>query len=122
MIRSPIGLRLNRGPGHELKAQLRQAASLGAKGVVLEATGDLSPRHLGETGRRELKHVLRNADLALVALVLPTRRPFDRDHDLDDRLERARTAFELAFELGCTLALVHPGPIPPESETARQEV
>jgi sugar phosphate isomerase/epimerase len=119
MIRSPIALRLNLTSAQELKTLLRQAALLGAKGVVLDAAGDLAPHKLGESARRELRHLLRTTELNLVALRLPTRRPFDRTDDLDDRLARADRAFELAFELGCRISLIHPGNLPPVDATDR---
>src|SRR5271157_1542479 len=107
MIRHPLGLRLD--PDHSVRDQIHEAARLGARGVVLDAIGDLAPHRLGETGRRELRHVLRTVELSLVALALPTRRPFDTTDQLDERLRRAEAAFTMAFELGTTLVLVRAG-------------
>lgn len=119
MIRSPLALRL--APGGPIRDQVREAATLGARGVVLDAVGDLAPDRLSETGRRELRHLLRSVEVALVALSLPTRRPFDTTDQLDDRLRRAERAFGLAFELGTNLVLARVGPLPAEAETARRE-
>ena len=91
MIRSPLGLRLD--PARSIREQVIEAARLGAKGVVLDAIGDLAPDRLSETGRREVRHLLRSVEAALVALSLPTRRPFDTLDQLDDRLRRAERAF-----------------------------
>jgi sugar phosphate isomerase/epimerase len=121
MIRSPLGLRLNPDPARSPRDQLRQAAALGAKGVVLDAAGEFSPDRLSGTGRRELRYLLRSVELGLVALHLPTRRPFDTLDQLDDRLARADRAFALAFELGTRLVLARVGAVPPESEAGRQE-
>jgi len=120
MIRNPLGLRLN--PGRPIREQIRQAATLGAKGVVLDATGDLAPERLSETGRRELRFLLRSVELKLIALHLPTRRPFDTVDQLDDRLRRAETAFTLGFELGAPLVLARIGELPAESDPTRREV
>lgn len=120
MIRTPLGLRLN--PGRPIKDQIREAAALGARGVVLDATGDLSPDRLSETGRRELRHLLRSVEVGLIALHLPTRRPFDTIDQLDDRLRRAERAFTLGFELGAPLVLARLGALPPESDAPRREV
>lgn len=120
MIRSPLGLRLN--PSRPIRDQIREAARLGAKGVVLDAVGDLAPDRLSETGRRELRHLLRSVGLELVALHLPTRRPFDTIDQLDDRLRKAETAFSLAYELGTTLVLARVGGVPPEAEAGRRDV
>src|SRR4051812_36254022 len=119
MIRLPLGLRLN--PGRPTRDQIREAAMLGAKGVVIDATGDLSPERLSETGRRELRHVLRSVQVTLVAIHLPTRRPFDTVDQLEDRLRRAEAAFAMTFELGAGLVLARMGEVPPESDALRRE-
>jgi sugar phosphate isomerase/epimerase len=119
MIRSPLGLRLD--PSRPIRDQIREAARLGAKGVVMDAVGDLSPDRLSETGRRELRHLLRSVELVPIALHLPTRRPFDTLDQLDDRLRRADRAFAMAFELGAPLVLARVGALPPEADAPRRE-
>lgn len=118
MIRSPIGLRLN--PQQPLRDQLYLAARLGARGVVLDAAGELAPDRLSETGRRDLRHVLRTVELKVIAFHLPTRRPFDTLDQLEDRLERADRAFALSYEMGSPLLLARLGGIPAESDTDRR--
>ncbi len=103
MLPCPLALRLN--PSQPIREQIRDAARLGAKGVVLDAIGDLAPQQLGETGRRELRHLLRSVELSFAALSLPTRRPFDTTDQLDDRLRCAELAFTMAYELGTPLIL-----------------
>jgi sugar phosphate isomerase/epimerase len=115
MIRLPFGLRLN--PTQPIREQMIEAARLGAKGVVLDAINELSPDRLSETGRREIRYLLRSVELSLIALHLPTRRPFDTLDQLDHRLRRADRAFALAYELGTTLVLARVGALPPESES-----
>jgi sugar phosphate isomerase/epimerase len=119
MIRSPLGLRLD--PSGPIRDQIRGAARMGSRGVVIDAVGDLAPDRLSETGRRELRHLLRSVELAVVALHLPTRRAFDTDDQLEDRLRRADRAFVLAFELGAGLVLARVGGIPPESAPVPRE-
>lgn len=118
MIRQPIGVRLEAAP--DLRDQVRRAATLGAKGVVLDGSGDLHPDRLSDSGRREMRHLLRSVELALVALHLPTRRGFDTLDDLDDRLRRADRAFTLAYELGTRLVLIRVGPVPAEDDAPRR--
>ncbi|AMV38572.1 Xylose isomerase-like TIM barrel [Planctomyces sp. SH-PL62] len=89
--------------------------------MVLEASGDLAPHRLGETGRRDLKHQLRSVEVALTAMVLPTRRPFDSIDQLDERLRRADAVFALAFDLGTRLVLAQAGPVPAADDAARRE-
>ncbi|MFO0910239.1 MAG: sugar phosphate isomerase/epimerase family protein [Isosphaeraceae bacterium] len=114
MIASPLGLRLD--PERSVRDQIREAAQLGARGVVIDAIGDIAPARLSETGRRELRHLLRSVGVGLAALSLPTRRPFDTPDQLDDRLRRADAAFAMAFELGTTLVLARVGSLPPEAD------
>ena len=114
MIGHPLGLRINPDPARSIKDQVRQAATLGAKGVVLDAAGDLAPARLSETGRREIRHLLRSVELHPIALHLPTRRAFDTLDDLDGRLARAEAAFTLAYEIGAKLILARVGPVPPD--------
>src|SRR4051812_4755069 len=109
MIPTPLGIRLD--SSRPIREQIREAARLGARGVVLDAVGDLAPNRLSETGRRELRFLLRSVELGLIALSLPTRRPFDTIDQLDDRLRRAESAFAMAYELGTPLVLAQVGAI-----------
>jgi sugar phosphate isomerase/epimerase len=116
MLPMPLGIRLD--PARPIRDQIREAARLGAKGVVFDAIGDLAPNRLSETGRREFRHLLRSVELKLVALNLPTRRPFDTIDQLEDRLNRADAAFAMAYELGTNLVLARVGGLPGESNPA----
>ncbi len=118
MIRNPLALRLD--SEHSIRDQIQDAARLGARGVVLEASGDLAPHRLGETARRDLRHVLRTVELALPAVVLPTRRPFDSLDQLDDRMRRADAVFALAYELGARTVLVRAGAAPAVEDPRRE--
>jgi sugar phosphate isomerase/epimerase len=118
MIRSPLGLRLD--PSRPVKDQIRGAASAGARGIVVDASGDLAPDRLSETGRREVRHALRSVELSLIALNLPTRRPFDSLDQIEDRLARADRAFAVAYELGTRLVLARVGGLPPEADASRR--
>jgi sugar phosphate isomerase/epimerase len=69
-----------------------------------------------------VRHILRTVELSLIAVSLPTRRPFDTTDDLDERLRRADAAFAMAFELGTNVVLCRVGAVPPEEETGRREI
>ena len=120
MIRHPLAVRLDAAT--PLRDTLRQSAKLGAKGVVIEAAGELHPDRLGDSARREIRHLLRSVELSLVALALPTRSGFDHLDDLDLRLGRADRAFEMAYELGTRLVLVRAGTVPPETDAERRTI
>src|SRR5262249_61788616 len=98
MIRNPLGLRLD--PERPVRDQIYEAARLGARGVVVDAIGDLSPHRLSETGRREVRYILRAVELSLVAISLPTRRPFDTTEQLAYPLRRADPPLALAPRCG----------------------
>ncbi len=119
MLPTPLGLRLD--PSRPIREQIREAARLDAKGVVIDAVGDIAPARLSETGRRELRHLLRSVELNLIALNLPTRRAFDTTDQLDDRLNRAGAAFTLAYELGTNLVLARVGGLPAETDALARE-
>ena len=86
---------------------------------------EIKAARITETGRlghitHEL-HLLRSVELSLIALNLPTRRPFDTIDQLDDRLVRAEAAFTLAYELGTNLVLARVGGIPPDADPTARE-
>jgi sugar phosphate isomerase/epimerase len=117
MIRHPLGLRLD--AERSVRDQIHEAARLGARGVVIDAVGDIAPHRLGDTGRREIRHILRTTELSLVALALPTRRPFDTTDQLEDRLRRADAALAMAYELGTKVVLLRAGAVPAAEDEAR---
>ena len=120
MIRHPLGLRLE--SDRSVRDQIHEAARVGARGVVVEAVGDVAPHRLGETGRREVRHILRTVEMTLVGLALPTRRPFDTTDQLDERLRRADAAFAMAYELGTKTVLARAGMVPPAEDEPRLQV
>jgi sugar phosphate isomerase/epimerase len=120
MIRHPLGLRID--TARPVREQIYEAARMGARGVVLDAVGDLAPQRLGETGRRELRHLLRTVELSLIAVGLPTRRPFDTTDQLDERVRRVDGAFALAYELGTNLVLARVGAVPADEDGERRGV
>jgi L-ribulose-5-phosphate 3-epimerase len=120
MIRSPLGLRIHPDPARDLREQLRDAARLDFKGVVLDAAGDLNPERLGESGRRDFRHQLRSVELGLFALNLPSRQGFDTLDQLEQRLSRMEQAFVLAYELGTRMVLLRVGAVPPEADSTRR--
>ena len=84
--------------------------------------GELAPRNLTQTGRREITHLLRSHDLVVSALVCPLRNGIDVAENLEPRLEQIRDAMALAFELGPRLVVIPVGkfaaPAKPADESA----
>jgi len=97
-----------------LRRSLPELHKLGVAGLELEALGDLAPAQLSQTGRRELKHLLRSYDLEPAALACPLRRGLSVPENQDARLEYLRQALSMSWDLGAKIVVIHPGPLPPD--------
>jgi sugar phosphate isomerase/epimerase len=106
-----IGIRLE-SLGLPLRRALEQAERLGVGGIQLDATGDLVPASLSQTGRRELRHLLRTHNLELTALGCPLRHGLDVPENLEGRIEHVRQVMSLSFDLGPRLIIVQAGAAP----------
>jgi sugar phosphate isomerase/epimerase len=85
---------------------LPEAAKLNVQGVQVDAAGDLAPNRLGETGRRELRTLLKSFNLELSALNCPLRRGLDVVEDQQPRIEHVRKVMQLAYDLGAKKVIV----------------
>ncbi len=92
--------------GLSFRAALERIAAMGVAGVQVNAVGDLAPQKLTDTGRRELRTLLRNHNLQWTALNCPLRYGIDATENQDARLEHIRQVMSLAFELGPRLVIV----------------
>src|SRR5262245_32784538 len=100
-----LGVRLE-SFGLPLRRALAEAARLGVTGVQADAAGDLSPKVLSQTGRREFRHLLRTYNLELTALGCPLRRGLGAAENQDARIEHVRNVLTLSFDLGPRIAVV----------------
>jgi sugar phosphate isomerase/epimerase len=105
--------------GLTFRTGLPQAARLGVGGVQVDAVGDLAPDRLSDTGRRELRNLLKTFDQSVTALNLPLRRGLDNPENLQPRLEYMRAVMNLAFELGARTVIAPCPKLPGEGEEAR---
>ncbi len=103
--------------GLPLRRALAEAQRMGVAGVQLDAVGDLSPANLSQSGRRDLRNLLRAHNLELAAIGCPLRRGLDEAEDQQPRLERVRDVMALSFDLGPRLVLVQAGPVPEDVES-----
>ena len=94
-----------------LRRALREAQKLGIAGIELDAAGELAPKQLSQTGRRELLHLLRSHDLELTALGAPLRHGLDVPENQEGRIDHLRQVMDLSFELGPRMVLVQAGPL-----------
>jgi sugar phosphate isomerase/epimerase len=100
-----------------LRNGLQHASRIGATGVQLQATGDLSPRKLSQTGRREFRHLLATHNLDCSALVCPFRHGLDVGEGLMERIDILTQALSLSFDLGARIVIVQAGHLPEGDET-----
>jgi L-ribulose-5-phosphate 3-epimerase len=117
MKRMTIGVRLE-SLGLPLRKALSEASRMGAAGVQIDASGDLHPDQLSQTGRREFKNLLRVYNLALTALGCPLRHGLDTAEKQDARLEYVRKVMTLAYDLGPRLIIIEPGQVPEKEDEA----
>lgn len=108
-----LGIRLE-SLGVPFRRALAEAARLSVGGVQFDAVGDLSPDQLSQTGRRELRNVLKTHNVELTALGCPLRYGLDTADNLQPRIEHVRKVMTLAFELGPRLVIIHAGRVPDE--------
>jgi L-ribulose-5-phosphate 3-epimerase len=113
-----IGIRLE-SLGLPLRRALAEVSRLGVAGVQVDAAGDLAPRALSQTGRREFRHLLRAHNLELTALGCPLRRGLDSAEEQQPRLEHVRQVLSLSFDLGPRVAVVQAGAVPEDPESPR---
>lgn len=100
------------------RRSLLEAQRLGVAVVNVAAQGDLTPQNLSQSGRREVRHLLRSHNLELSAVFCPLRHGFDVAQNQEPRIEFVRQVMSLAFDLGPRLVIVQPGAIPEKIEDA----
>ncbi len=118
MPRNKLGISL-RSLRWPLRRALQEAQRLGARGVELAAQGDLAPQTLSQTGRREVRHLLRSYDLEVTAVFCPLRRGLDAAENQQPRIDFLKQAMGLAFDLGPRVAIVQAGRVPEKDDDPR---
>lgn len=108
--------------GLPLRSAVAHAAKMGATGVQVNATGELGPDQLGDTGRREFRNLLRSYDLELAALNVPLRHGLDVAENQQPRIEAVRRAMQLAFDLGARKVVVPCPQVPEDPATPRAQL
>jgi sugar phosphate isomerase/epimerase len=119
MNRVKIGVRLE-SLGLPLRRALEAAKRMGIAGVQVDAVGDLDPRVLSATGRREFRNLLRTYNLELTALGCPLRHGLDLPEGQEERIDRLRLAMALSFDLGPRLLIVEAGRVPEDEKDPRR--
>jgi sugar phosphate isomerase/epimerase len=91
---------------------IEEAARMAAAGVHFDAEGDLSPDRLSQSGRREIRALMRSLNLEIAAVGCPLRRGLDVATDLQPRIERVKKIMSLSHDLGARITVVDMPPIP----------
>jgi L-ribulose-5-phosphate 3-epimerase len=105
--------------GLSLRRALDEIERLGAAGVQVDAVGDLSPRELSQTGRREFLHLLRSHSLELAALNCPLRQGLDVAEGQQARIDHVKKVLSLSYDLGSRIVLIQAGRIPDDPQSGR---
>jgi sugar phosphate isomerase/epimerase len=121
MNRLRIGVRLE-SLGLSLRRGLHESERLGVTGIQVDAVGDLAPKTLSQTGRREFRHVLRAHNLELTALGCPLRHGLDTATGQEARIDHIRHALSLSFDLGARIVIVAAGRIPEDNNDPRDRL
>jgi L-ribulose-5-phosphate 3-epimerase len=109
--------------GLRLRRALQDVERMGVTGVQVDAVGDLAPKNLSQTGRRQFLHVLRAHNLELAALGAPLRLGLDVTEGQEARIDYVRAVMSLSFELGARRVVVQAGRVPDDVEsTARRRL
>jgi sugar phosphate isomerase/epimerase len=114
-----IGISL-KSLGLPLKPALFQAQKLGVPGVELDAAGELAPKKLSETGRRQLRHLLRSHNLDLTSLNCPLRHGLDALENQEARIDHVRQVMTLSSDMGPRRVILHAGQILEDEQDQRQ--
>lgn len=104
-----------------LRKALQVAGRLGVDAVEIDAHGEIDPRQMSRTGVRQLRKMLDDRRLPLAALSFRTRRGYDTTADLGARIDGAKAAMRLAYDLGAAVVVNHIGRIPPADKAASND-
>lgn len=95
---------------------LQLVRSWGVGAVEVDARGDIDPRELSETGLRQIRKMLADLDLTVVAVSFRTRHGYDVQAKLEARVEATKAALKFARALGAPFVVNQVGRVPDEGD------
>lgn len=101
-----------------LKTAVPKARQWNIDGVELDAWGELFPRNLGETARRQVRHLVTSHELEVAALACPLRHGLDVAEGQETRLEYLRECMTLSCDLGSRLIVIYAGQVSEKEDDA----
>ncbi len=99
-----------------IRQALRAASTLGVSGVELNVRTDLAGIDWSGTVLRQIRKLLDDLNLKIVALAFPTRRGYNVAEDLDKRIAGTKSAMKLAYDLGARVVTNSIGRIPDKED------
>lgn len=99
-----------------LRKGLVAAARMGAKGVEIDARGELRPQEMTQTGLRDLRRLLDDNGLSVSAVAFRTRRGYDVPDEIERRVTATKAAMKLAADLRAPVVVNQVGQVPSKSE------
>jgi sugar phosphate isomerase/epimerase len=101
-----------------LRASVDFARRLGVRGIELDGRGELRLETLSETGLRQVRKMLDDAHLRVVAIQFRTRRGYAEPEDLDRRVAATQGAMRLAAQLRAPFVVNSVGRVPSDPDSA----
>jgi sugar phosphate isomerase/epimerase len=101
---------------------LQSAAESGATGVQIDARNEIKPAEISDTGRKQLRHRLDEFRLGLASLSFPTHSALYEPKRLDSRIDAAKAAMQLAYQLNSRVVTLPAGRIPQDTESDEYSV
>ncbi len=95
------------------------AQRLGASAVEIDARETLRPNQLSDTGLRQLRKMMNDANLRVAALRFQTRRGYDHPENLDRRVEATKDVMSFAYRIGAPLVINQIGQVPDSQDDPR---
>ncbi len=97
-----------------LRRAIGTANQLGVTAVEIDARNQLNVREMTETGIRQLRKMLDDANLKVCAFGFPTRRGYNVPEQLQQRIDATMKAMDLAWKFGAKVLVNQIGRIPEE--------
>lgn len=98
--------------GPRLKPALKQAAAIGAQGVLVDTRNMVRPAEFSASAIRHFRKHLDELGLVLAATTFPTRRGLADRRDIQPRIEAICGALTFARALGTDVVTLNVGPLP----------
>ncbi len=94
---------------------LHTAAQLGVRAIEIDARTDLRPSEITGSALRQVRKMLSDLSLRVVAVRIKTRRGYGELDELDRRVSATKDAMRMAYDLGAGLVCNQIGMVGPEA-------